>query len=177
MKRGQKFEMKEMPKMNKQKSVFITTRLRWSAFFLFAVFLVMQVISGASEYGRGGKETFVNINPPSDCIWTFATEFPIPIMDEAVVTYGNNIYTFAGISNGLGVPNSYKFDGTTLTPIAPYPWACGVEWPSNGSKFCPLVYSTDLFRYDPNTDTYTQLASNSVGTWNQTAVYLNGNIY
>jgi Kelch motif len=174
--------------MNKQKTVFITTHLRWSAFFLFAVLLVIQVIFGASEHGQGGKETFVNVNPPSGCVWTFATEFPIPIMDEAVVTHGNNIYTFAGISDGLGVPNSYKSDGTTWTPIAPYPWACGVEWPSavtdskfiyimNGSKFCPFVYSTDMFRYDPNTDTYTQLASNSVGTWNQTAVYLNGKIY
>ena len=174
--------------MKKQKAVLITTHLRWSAFFLFAVLLVIRGISGASEYGQGGKQTFTNVNPPSNCVWAFATEFPISILDEAVVTHGNNIYTFAGISDGLGVPNSYKFDGTTWTPIASYPWACGVEWPSavtdgkfiyimNGSKFCPLVYSTDVFRYDPNTDSYTQLASNSVGTWSQTAVYLNGKIY
>ncbi len=188
MKKGPEIGNERNLKMNKQKTVFITTLLRWSAFSPFAVLLVIQVISGASEYGQDGKESFVNLNPPSGCVWTFATEFPIPIMDEAVVPYGNNIYTFAGISNGLGVPNSYKFDGTTWIPIAPYPWACGVEWPSavtdskfvyimNGSKFCPFVYSTDVFRYDPNTDTYTQLASNSVGTWNQTAVYLNGKIY
>ena len=47
----------------------------------------------------------------------------------------------------------------------------------NGSTFCPPVYSTDVYRYDPSTDTYTQLTSNSAGTWNQTAVYSNGKIY
>jgi hypothetical protein len=47
----------------------------------------------------------------------------------------------------------------------------------NGSTFCPLVYSTNVYRYDPSTDTYTQLSSNNVGTWNQTAVYLKGKIY
>jgi N-acetylneuraminic acid mutarotase len=109
-------------------------------------------------------------------------------MDEAVVTLGSNIYTFGGISEGKGVPNAYKFDGTTWTPIAPYPSACGIESASavtdgtfiyimNGSTFCPLTYSTDVYRYDPNTDTYMQLPSNNVGTWNQTAVYLKGKIY
>jgi hypothetical protein len=177
--------MKQDLKMKRQNTVLITMSLRRSAFFLFAV-LAIHVVSGDAEYDSGSRDIFVSL--PSSCIWTSATEFPIPIMDEAVVTYGNSIYTFAGISVGLGVPNSYRFDGTTWTAIAAYPWACGVEWPSavsdgkfiyimNGSKFCPFVYSTDLFRYDPNSDSYLQLASNTVGTWSQTAVYLNGKIY
>jgi N-acetylneuraminic acid mutarotase len=147
-----------------------------------------QVIPHTFGREAKNKEASAAGDPPSNCVWTSATLFPIPIMDEAVVTLGNNIYTFGGVSEGKGVPNAYKFDGTTWTPIAPYPLACGVESPSavtdgtfiyiiNGSTFCPLTYSTYVYRYDPNTDTYTQLSSTSVGTWNQTAVYLNGKIY
>ena len=161
---------------------------RCSAFFLFLLFLAIRMTPHALGQKEKSNGAFIDADPPSNCVWTSAATFPIPIMDEAVVTFGNNIYTFCGVSEGSGVPDSYRFDGTSWTPIAPYPWACGVEYPSavsdgtfiyimNGSKFCPLVYSTDVFRYDPKTDTYTQLASNSVGTWNQTAVYLNGKIY
>jgi N-acetylneuraminic acid mutarotase len=147
-----------------------------------------QVIPHAFGRETKNKEASAGGDPPSNCVWTSAATFPIPIMDEAAVTLGSNIYTFGGISEGKGVPNAYKFDGTMWTPIAPYPSACGVESPSavtdgtfiyimNGSTFCPLVYSTNVYRYDPSTDTYTQLSSTSVGTWNQTAVYLNGKIY
>jgi hypothetical protein len=155
---------------------------------LYLVFLAVQVISHASGQETNNKETFTSSDPPSDCVWTSAAVLPVPIMDEAAVTLGSNIYMFGGISEGKGVPNAYKFDGSTWTPIAPYPSACGVESASavtdgtfiyiiNGSTFCPLVYSTNVYRYDPSTDTYTQLSSTSVGTWNQTAVYSNGKIY
>jgi len=150
--------------------------------------LAIQMIRHASGQETNNKEASISGDPPPSCVWTSAATIPIPIMDEAVVTLGSNIYTFGGVSEGKGVPNAYKFDGTTWTPIAPYPSACGVESASavtngtfiyimNGSTFCPLTYSTDVYRYDPNTDTYTQLTSNTVGTWTQTAVYLNGKIY
>jgi len=168
-----------------------TTVMRWllrAESILYLVFLAVQVISHASGQETNNKEAFSGGDPLPSCVWTSAAMLPIPIMDEAVVTLGNNIYTFGGVSEGKGVPNAYKFDGTTWTPIAPYPSACGVESASavtngtfiyimNGSTFCPLTYSTDVYRYDPNTDTYTQLTSNIVGTWSQTAVYLNGKIY
>jgi N-acetylneuraminic acid mutarotase len=158
------------------------------ASILYLFLVTTQVIPHAFGRETKNKEASAGGDPPSNCVWTSAAMFPIPIMDEAVVTLGGNIYTFGGISEGKGVPNAYKFDGTTWTPIAPYPSACGVESPSavtdgtfiyimNGSTFCPLTYSTDVYRYDPSTDTYTQLSSNNVGTWNQTAVYLNGKIY
>jgi len=158
------------------------------ASILYLFLVATQVIPHAFARETKNKEASAGGDPPSNCVWTSAATFPIPIMDEAVVTLGSNIYTFGGISEGKAVPNAYKFDGTTWTPIAPYPSACGVESPSavtdgtfiyiiNGSTFCPLVYSTNVYRYDPSTDTYTQLSSTSVGTWNQTAVYLNGKIY
>ena len=158
------------------------------ASILYLFLVTTQVIPHAFGRETKNKEASAGGDPPSNCVWTSAATFPIPIMDEAVVTLGSNIYTFGGISEGKGVPNAYKFDGTMWTPIAPYPSACGVESPSavtdgtfiyimNGSTFCPLVYSTNVYRYDPSTDTYTQLSSTSVGTWNQTAVYLNGKIY
>ena len=44
-----------------------------------------------------------------------------------MASVGGNLYSFAGVSNGLVVANSYKFDGTTWTAIAPLPVA--LEWP------------------------------------------------
>ena len=98
------------------------------AFYL--LLFVTQVISHASAQETNNKEAIIRAHPPSNCAWTSAAMFPIPIMDEAVVTLGANIHTFGGISEGKAVPNAYKFDGTTWTPIAPYPSACGVESPS-----------------------------------------------
>jgi N-acetylneuraminic acid mutarotase len=174
--------------MKKQRTTIIIRNLRWGAVFFLLLSVTLQLIPSAFGHKQNEGDAPVDPNPPSNCVWTSAATIPIPIMDEAAVTLGNNIYTFGGLSEGFGVSNAYKFDGTTWTPITPYPWECGVEWPSavtdgdfiyimNGTKFCPAVYSTDLFRYDPKSDIYTQLASNSVGTWNQTAVYLNGKIY
>ena len=174
--------------MSNQRKSTILRHLPRVASILYLFLVTTQVIPHAFGRETKNQEAFRGGDPPSNCVWTSAATFPIPIMDEAVVTLGSNIYTFGGISEGKGVPNAYKFDGTTWTPIAPYPSACGVESPSavtdgtfiyiiNGSTFCPLVYSTNVYRYDPSTDTYTQLSSTSVGTWNQTAVYLNGKIY
>ena len=158
------------------------------AFILYLFLVSTQLIPHAFGRDTKNEEAFAGGDPPSNCLWTSATMFPIPIMDEAVVTLGNHVYTFGGVSVGKAVPNAYKFDGTTWTPIAPYPSACGVESPSavtdgtfiyiiNGNTFCPFTYSTDVYRYDPSTDTYAQLSSTRVGTWNQTAVYLKRKIY
>ena len=172
--------------MNKQRTP--TNQLRWCTLLLVLLSVTLQLIPGAFGQRQKEGDAPVDPNPPSNCVWTSAATIPIPIMDEAAVELGGNIYTFGGVSEGKGVPNAYKFDGTTWTPIAPYPSACGVESASavtdgtfiyiiNGTTFCPATYSTDVYRYDPNTDSYTQLASTSVGTWNQSAVYLNGTIY
>lgn len=180
--------MDDTPAIPEQRPSRVVRHRPRAASILYLFLVTTQVIPDAFGREAKNKEASAGGDPPSNCVWTSASTFPIPIMDEAVVTLGSNIYTFGGISEGKAVPNAYKFDGTTWTPIAPYPSACGVESASavtdgtfiyimNGSTFCPLTYSTDVYRYDPNTDSYTQLASNTVGTWTQTAVYLSGKIY
>ncbi len=174
--------------MGNQRPSAILRRAPRIAFILGLNLLVVQMIQHVSGQETNNEEASISGDPPPGCVWTSAAMFSIPIMDEAAVELGGNIYTFGGVSEGKGVPNAYKFDGMTWTPIAPYPSACGVESASavtdgtfiyiiNGTTFCPAIYSTDVYRYDPNTDSYTQLASTSVGTWNQSAVYWNGTIY
>ena len=118
--------------------------------------------------------------------WIASTVFPIPILDNAVVGLGANLYSFAGVSNSAVVSNSYKFDGTTWTPITAYPVA--VEYASavtNGTDIYVMggaltgtgAPQNSLYRYNVGANTYTPLASFATATWNQTSVYLNGKIY
>jgi hypothetical protein len=155
-----------------------------AAFSLALVMLLFKVSSGLSQ--RESKKPLIDAESPTNCVWAAAAVVPIPILDEAAAAMGSNIFTFCGISNGVPTANCYKFDGTTWTAIAPYP-AVAVEFASavsdgtfvyimNGAR-SGNIYTTDVFRYDPASDTYTQLASNTVGTWNQTAVFFNGKIY
>src|SRR5690606_1609822 len=121
----------------------------------------------------------------SPCGWTAAAVSPQPILDQATTTIGNNLYTFAGVSGGAMIALAQKFDGTTWTNLAPVPSA--LEFPtavSDGTSayiMNGVVSSGDsvnsLYRYNPATNDYTTLASSSVSTWNQAAVYLNGKIY
>src|ERR1043166_103946 len=123
--------------------------------------------------------------PPINCSWAAGPNLPINILDNAVTSLGSNLYTFTGVSNGALVTNSYKFDGTTWTAIAAFPVA--TEYPSavsDGSSFIYIMNGvtsggnqTTLRRYDPVANTYTSLANNTVGTWNQAAVYASGKIY
>ena len=123
---------------------------------------------------------------PSACVWTAGPVVPSPILDEPVVTVGNNLYTFAGVQNGAIVATSYKFDGTTWTTIAPLPTA--VEFAAavtDGTNIFILggaltgtgTPQTTLYRYNVAANTYTTLAPFTTGTWNHAAAYLNGKIY
>ena len=119
--------------------------------------------------------------------WTQQAVYPINILDEGAASQGNNLYSFAGVSNGVNVATSYVYTSTTNTwaTIAPLPAAR--EKPSTVSDGTSLytidgsdtggVNQPTLYRYDPGTNTYTTLASNTVATWAQAAVYLNGKIY
>jgi hypothetical protein len=119
------------------------------------------------------------------CGWSASTAYPIPILDQANVTIGPTLYSFAGVSNGAVIATSYKFDGTTWTPIAPTPQ--GLEYPAavtdganiyilGGASTTGASLNT-LYRYNVAANTYTTLAPFSTGVWNTTAVYLNGKIY
>ena len=121
----------------------------------------------------------------SVCGWSDSTVYPITILDQATATVGSNLYTFGGVSTAI-IANSYKFDGTTWTPIAPLPAA--LEFPTavtDGTNIYILggalvgtgTPQTTLFRYNVALDTYTPLASFTTGTWNTAAVFLGGKIY
>jgi len=117
------------------------------------------------------------------CNWTASTVYPITVLDQAVATVGTNLYSFSGVSNGAVVANSYKFDGTVWTPIAPLPIA--LEYPAavtNGTDIFILggvvtTPVTNVWRYNVATNTYTALAPFTTGTWNHVAVFLNGKIH
>ena len=117
------------------------------------------------------------------CSWAASTVYPITILDQATVVQGNMLYSFAGVSTAI-VATSYRFDGTTWTPIAPLPAA--LEYPqavSDGTNIYIMGgvnatgASTALNRYNVAANTYTTLAPMSVGTWNHAAEFLNGKIY
>jgi hypothetical protein len=120
------------------------------------------------------------------CMWMSATDCPIPILDQATVSHNGNLYTFAGVSAGAVVDSAFCFDGSSWSSIAPTPQT--LEFPSavsdgtfiyllSGVDGVNFIEQTTLYRYNPGTNTYTQLASCSTGTWNQTAVYSAGKIY
>ena len=60
-----------------------------------------------------------------DGTWSTGAPYPITILDNAAASVGGFVYSFSGVSGGLLVPNSYKYDPTanTWTPIAPLPAA------------------------------------------------------
>jgi uncharacterized delta-60 repeat protein len=121
---------------------------------------------------------------PDPCSWSQAAPYPIPILGEAAVTVGNNLYTFGGTSAQAYTANSYKFDGAFWTPIASLPLTL-----TNASAVTDGVnifivggYSNGIpqsaaYRYNVATNTYTPLSPSPTATWNQAAVYLNGKIY
>ncbi len=128
----------------------------------------------------GGIDTLFN------CTWTSATAAPALLLDAPTVTVGSNMYLFGGIQGGATSAASFKFDGTTWTPIAPLPLA--VEFAAavtdgtdiyimGGAEPTVGTPQTTLWRYNVALNTYTVLAPFTLGTWNHSAVYLNGKIY
>ncbi len=113
-------------------------------------------------------------------------EMPIPIADQAIATLGNNIYSFSGASDGALTGLSYEFDRKTWRAIAPYPVPTeSSSAVSDGTRYIYVmngvssgqIYQTAMYRYDPVTNSYAQMASNAVATRNQSALYANGKIY
>jgi hypothetical protein len=124
------------------------------------------------------------LESPQACAWTASTVYPIPVLDQANAVVGANLYSFTGVSNGVLVANSYRFDGTVWTAIAAFP--ATTEFPSavgDGTNVYIMsgvsggVTTTTLRRYNVGANTYTTLASCGTATWNQTAQYFNGKIY
>lgn len=156
---------------------------------------VSQTTSLVEATAAGQVDTKAEIAPAADpvadpeggvCSWVAGTVTTAPVLDQATVSVGNNIYTFGGVSNSVIIANSFKFDGTTWTPIAPLPAA--LEFPTavtDGTNIYVLggalvgtgAPQTTLYRYNVGTNDYTTLAPFTVPTWNQAAAFLNGKIY
>ncbi|MBK9568892.1 MAG: hypothetical protein IPO53_02485 [Chitinophagaceae bacterium] len=140
--------------------------------------------------GTGGTYTMtvdapVGCGAAPPCSWSASTVSPVSILDQACVTVGSFLYSFAGVGTGAVIATSNKFDGTVWTPIAPTPQA--LEYPggcTDGTNIYLLGGAssvgtplTTLYRYNVAANTYTTLAPFTVGVWNTAAVYLGGKIY
>ena len=110
---------------------------------------------------------------------------PTPVLASAAVSLGGFLYIFGGVRGNTISAESYKFDGSAWTSIAPLPVAtelsAAVTDGTNifimggvNSNFTTLA---TLYRYNPIANAYTQLASYNIATWGHAAVYLNGKIY
>ncbi|MEO6393856.1 MAG: hypothetical protein ABIP75_18530, partial [Pyrinomonadaceae bacterium] len=150
--------------------------------------LVEATAAGQVEVKTQGSPVIDAVADPEGgvCSWAAGTVTTAPILDQATVSVGANIYTFGGVSNGVIVANSFKFDGTTWTPITPLPAA--VEFPTavtdgtniyvvGGALVGTGAPQNTLYRYNVATNDYTTLAPFGVPTWNQAAAFLNGKIY
>jgi hypothetical protein len=140
--------------------------------------------------GTGGTYTMtvdapVGCGAAPPCSWSASTVSPVSILDQACVTVGTTLYSFAGVGGGAVIATSNKFDGTTWTPIAPtpqpleYPAACtdGANIYILGGASTTGVSLTTLYRYNIAANTYTTLAPFTTGVWNPSAVYIGGKIY
>ena len=95
-----------------------------------------------------------------------------------MTSVGGNLYSFGGNTTGdVAVVNSYKFDGTTWTSIAPLPVASAGAVAVNDGTNIYVVALGFLFRYNPITNSYVTLPSFTGPTSDYAAAYLAGKIY
>jgi N-acetylneuraminic acid mutarotase len=131
----------------------------------------------------------VTLATPQPCTtpaWATVAPYPIPIMDNAVVTHNGRIYSFAGVSNGSNVANAYVYDvpSNTWTALTPLPAAREYPVAVSDSRYIYILGGYDggivnntVYRYDPSTNAYATMAPFVTATWTQAAAYFNGKIY
>jgi N-acetylneuraminic acid mutarotase len=120
--------------------------------------------------------------------WTERAPYPIAISGHAVVSQGDNVYSFGGIVNNTAITNAYMYTPATntWTPIAPLPAARAWFSGASDGTYIYLLGGVDqnfnttatLWRYDPISNTYnTSLPSYTIPTYFHASAYLNGKIY
>lgn len=109
---------------------------------------------------------------------------PTWMVDEGVTSLGGALYTFGGRNQQGNTAAAYKFDGTAWTTIAPLPNGIpSASAVNDGTRIYVLGRSDSLqsenvlFRYNPETNAYSRLASFDAPTSAHSVVYLNGKIY
>ena len=148
--------------------------------------LALTVLSFGQIAQTGSRAAEVTDDPAlGTCSWSAAAAYPINIADNAVATVGANLYSFAGVSNSVNTANSYRFDGTSWTPIAPLPVAVQKPGITTDGTFIYItggitgasVIPNTLYRYDPTTNTYATLAPMTTAVWNHAMIYSGGKLY
>ncbi len=171
-----------MKKQNESMNRLTATRPARAAFLLTLLLLVTQVIPAPAKSGNAPPNPDTLFN----CTWSVGPVTPVPLLDSPVVTVGSNMYLFGGVQSGAISAASFKFDGTTWTPIAPLPAALEFAAAVTDGTNCFILGGaltgtgtpqTTVYRYNVALNTYTTLAPFTVGTWNHSAVYLAGKIY
>ncbi len=161
--------------MNKHKRL----PLFWAAFSLLLLFTVNPARAAQST------EKPVDVDTLFNCTWSVGTVYPITILDNPTTSVGGFLYSFAGVSTSI-TASSFKFDGTTWTPIAPLPVALEFAGAVNDGTNCYILGGaeptagtpqTTVYRYNVALNTYTTLAPFTTGVWNPACVFLGGKIY
>jgi carboxypeptidase T len=109
------------------------------------------------------------------CGWSSAPAYPVEVYGVAITSLGGYIYSFGGF-NSLALNNAYKFDGVSWTPIAPLPVVqSGLSAVNDGTNI--YLVGSQVYKYDPVANTYTQRAQFNVATTGHSTAYLGGKIY
>jgi hypothetical protein len=131
----------------------------------------------------GSPTATPTITPLPAGAWLARAPYPIPISDPAVVGQGGYLYSFGGRSTGGATTAAYRYDpaANSWTPLAalPEPLAAvsAVGDGTNIYLFNGGTFSNHAYRYDPAGNGYFPLAAAPLGTYAQTAGYLNGAAY
>src|SRR6476469_6620471 len=159
---------KDKELMNKHK----TLPIFWAAFSLLLLFNFAPAQAGKRDGGTVPDTLF-------NCTWSVGPVTPVALLDCPVTTVGGNMYLFGGVEGGAISAASFKFDGTTWTPIAALPPAVEFASAVNDGTNCYILGGaltgtgtpqTTLYRYNVASNTYTTLAPFTTGTWNQASV-------
>jgi N-acetylneuraminic acid mutarotase len=176
-------------------------RIRFAALcapVLCAIAITMSTatttVTNTNDSGRGSSTFTVSTPTPTatPCAsigsWTERAPYPIAISGHAVVSQGDNIYSFGGIANNAAITSAYKYTpGTnTWTPVASLPAPRGWFSGASDGTYIYLLGGVDqnfnttatLWRYDPVSNIYnTSLPSYTIPTYFHASAYLNGKIY
>ncbi len=116
--------------------------------------------------------------------WSSAAAYPTNNVGNGLVTIGSNIYCFSGY-NGIYTSASHKFNGTTWSSIANLPGNRYQPALVTDGTYAYIIAGSDetnavrntVYRYNPTTNTYSNMANIPVAVGIATAAILNNKIY
>jgi hypothetical protein len=114
--------------------------------------------------------------------WSIQATYPISVSWQALAAQGGQLYSFGGEIDNVDVDNAYKYDPAANSWRAirflPHPlYSASAVSDGTAVYIVNGAGHNSLYRYDPQADTYTELAAPTVATHSQAVVYLGGKIY